>query len=287
MARARCTRCGSPSVTRPSSRVRGSGSSATTTAPPRPRTSRRCTRRCPGRTWTASSRTGCSARSSRRSRRRRSVGAHESRSPGPSTRHARTVTLGGEHRPGGLPWRPRCSSAGGQMASGFHEGSRSLQDRFDTRALADRIDGLLVSDTISDGDRAFIEARDMFFLATADAEGRPTCSYKGGEPGFVRVLDAAHAGLSQLRRQRHVPVDGQRAGQPGRRDAVHRLRAGAPDAARGHGEHRPRRPVARRTTRRPSSSSGSEPARSTRTARATSTATSSYGGRGSCPAATA
>ena len=29
----------------------------------------------------------------------------------------------------------------------------------------------------------------MFFLATADAEGRPTCSYKGGEPGFVRVLD--------------------------------------------------------------------------------------------------
>ena len=75
------------------------------------------------------------------------------------------------------------------MAAGFHEGSRSLQDRFDTRALADRIDDLLVSDTISDGDRAFIEARDMFFLATADAEGRPTCSYKGGEPGFVRVLD--------------------------------------------------------------------------------------------------
>ena len=76
------------------------------------------------------------------------------------------------------------------MPSGFHDGSRSLQDRFDTRALADRIDTLLVSDTISDGDRAFIQDRDMFFLATADAEGRPTCSYKGGEPGFVRVLDA-------------------------------------------------------------------------------------------------
>ena len=75
------------------------------------------------------------------------------------------------------------------MASGYHDGSRSLQDRFDTRALADRIDSLLVSDTVSDGDRAFIEERDMFFLATADAEGRPTCSYKGGEPGFVRVLD--------------------------------------------------------------------------------------------------
>lgn len=75
------------------------------------------------------------------------------------------------------------------MAGGFTTGSRSLQDRFDTRALADRIDGLLVSDTISDHDRSFIEERDMFFLATADAQGRPTCSYKGGAPGFVRVLD--------------------------------------------------------------------------------------------------
>jgi len=75
------------------------------------------------------------------------------------------------------------------MPEGFHDGSRSLQDRFDTRALADRIDELLVHDTIDEGDRAFIEARDMFFLATADAEGRPTCSYKGGEPGFVRVVD--------------------------------------------------------------------------------------------------
>lgn len=75
------------------------------------------------------------------------------------------------------------------MSSEFHDGQRALQDRFDTRALADRIDSLLVSDTISAADRAFIQDRDMFFLATADGEGRPTCSYKGGEPGFVRVLD--------------------------------------------------------------------------------------------------
>ena len=29
----------------------------------------------------------------------------------------------------------------------------------------------------------------MFFLATADTDGHPDCSYKGGRPGFVRVLD--------------------------------------------------------------------------------------------------
>ncbi len=75
------------------------------------------------------------------------------------------------------------------MGAGFSAEQRDLQDRFDTRRLADRIDGLLVSDEISEGDREFIERLDMFFLATADAEGRPTCSYKGGSPGFVRVLD--------------------------------------------------------------------------------------------------
>jgi predicted pyridoxine 5'-phosphate oxidase superfamily flavin-nucleotide-binding protein len=75
------------------------------------------------------------------------------------------------------------------MRSVYHGGSRELQDRFDTCRLADRIEERIVHETIDDDDRAFIEARDMFFLATADADGKPQCSYKGGEPGFVRVLD--------------------------------------------------------------------------------------------------
>lgn len=71
----------------------------------------------------------------------------------------------------------------------YHDGSRELQDRFDTRRLADRIEERIVHDQIDDGDRAFIEARDMFFIATTDENGQPQSSYKGGEPGFVRVLD--------------------------------------------------------------------------------------------------
>ena len=73
--------------------------------------------------------------------------------------------------------------------STYHDASRSLQDRFDTRRLADRIEERLVRDRLDADDRAFVERADMFFLATADAEGRPQCSYKGGDPGFVRVLD--------------------------------------------------------------------------------------------------
>jgi len=73
----------------------------------------------------------------------------------------------------------------------FHEGNRKLQDEFDSRCLADKLAERAEerSRRISDADREFIEARDMFFLATADGEGRPNCSYKGGDPGFVRVVD--------------------------------------------------------------------------------------------------
>jgi predicted pyridoxine 5'-phosphate oxidase superfamily flavin-nucleotide-binding protein len=71
----------------------------------------------------------------------------------------------------------------------YHDGSRHWQDRFDTRRLADRIEERLVGDVIDDDDREFIERLDMFFLATADENGHPQCSYKGGEQGFVRVLD--------------------------------------------------------------------------------------------------
>lgn len=71
----------------------------------------------------------------------------------------------------------------------YHEGNRRLQDRFDTRRLADRLEEVKVRSRFTPEDRAFIEALDLFFLATADAELQPTCSYKGGDPGFVRVLD--------------------------------------------------------------------------------------------------
>src|SRR6185369_11316155 len=58
-----------------------------------------------------------------------------------------------------------------------------------TRRLADRIEERLVGDLIGEDDRAFIERMAMFFLATSDESGRPQCSYKGGDPGFVRVVD--------------------------------------------------------------------------------------------------
>jgi predicted pyridoxine 5'-phosphate oxidase superfamily flavin-nucleotide-binding protein len=75
------------------------------------------------------------------------------------------------------------------MSKLFGDSQRRLQRAFDTERLADRIEERLCREQFTTEDRAFIERADMFFLATADSAGRPNCSYKGGEPGFVRVLD--------------------------------------------------------------------------------------------------
>jgi uncharacterized protein len=71
----------------------------------------------------------------------------------------------------------------------YHDGMRRLQDARETRPLADRLQQVTVRTAFTDEDRAFIERAPMCFVATADAQGRPDCSYKGGLPGFVRVLD--------------------------------------------------------------------------------------------------
>jgi predicted pyridoxine 5'-phosphate oxidase superfamily flavin-nucleotide-binding protein len=71
----------------------------------------------------------------------------------------------------------------------YHEGMRTLQDARETRPLADRLEQVTVRSTFTTEDRAFISSRPIMFVATADAQGHPDCSYKGGLPGFVRVLD--------------------------------------------------------------------------------------------------
>ena len=68
----------------------------------------------------------------------------------------------------------------------YHAGNRRLQDEFESRPISDRLESLKRAEFTPD-DRAFIESVIYFFIATADAEGRPDCSFKGGPPGFVQV----------------------------------------------------------------------------------------------------
>jgi hypothetical protein len=76
------------------------------------------------------------------------------------------------------------------MSRLYGEQHRALQDEFDTRNMADRIEQIACRTEFDDESRGFIEATDMFFVATVDHQGRPTVSYKGGDPGFVRIVDS-------------------------------------------------------------------------------------------------
>jgi predicted pyridoxine 5'-phosphate oxidase superfamily flavin-nucleotide-binding protein len=73
----------------------------------------------------------------------------------------------------------------------YHDGNRRLQDAFESRQIADRLEEKLTRTAFTEDDKAFIEGAAYFFLATADAQGRPDCSFKGGMPGFVRVSGPA------------------------------------------------------------------------------------------------
>jgi predicted pyridoxine 5'-phosphate oxidase superfamily flavin-nucleotide-binding protein len=70
----------------------------------------------------------------------------------------------------------------------FHPGNRELQQQFGSTALADRLVERLRRSEFLDEDRVFIHSVEFFFLATAAPDGQPDCSFKGGAPGFVRIV---------------------------------------------------------------------------------------------------
>ncbi len=77
------------------------------------------------------------------------------------------------------------------MSIMYHDGNRQLQDQFDSRRISDKLEEKLTRTAFTADDKAFIESAAYFFIATADAQGRPDCSFKGGMPGFVRVTGAS------------------------------------------------------------------------------------------------
>jgi hypothetical protein len=72
----------------------------------------------------------------------------------------------------------------------YHEGNRRLQDTFESRRISDRLEEKLTRTAFTPEDTVFIESAIYFFIATADGQGNPDCSFKGGPPGFVRVSAA-------------------------------------------------------------------------------------------------
>ncbi len=87
------------------------------------------------------------------------------------------------------PARPAQRGGGLMAAFAYSAEAQALQQRFDTTALAAAELQVIVHDALSAADRAFIAQAEMFWLASVDAQGSPTVSFKGGAPGFVQMPD--------------------------------------------------------------------------------------------------
>tara|TARA_B100001093_G_C26110736_1_gene710797 strand:- start:12 stop:506 length:495 start_codon:yes stop_codon:yes gene_type:complete len=75
------------------------------------------------------------------------------------------------------------------MSEIYGNDHRKLQDSFGSRKIADRLNQMIIKHEFDEDAKRFIESLDMFFLSTINHNNCPTVSYKGGESGFVTVVD--------------------------------------------------------------------------------------------------
>jgi len=61
---------------------------------------------------------------------------------------------------------------------------------------------------------AFISELDMFYFGTANAEGQPYIQYRGGQPGFLKVIDEKTLGFADFRGNRQYITTGNLAENP-------------------------------------------------------------------------
>ncbi|WP_066340537.1 pyridoxamine 5'-phosphate oxidase family protein [Azohydromonas lata] len=97
-------------------------------------------------------------------------------------------------------------------AIAYTPGVRAAQRRFGG-AEAPKPPGDLQAH-LSARERAFIAARDSFFLATVGEGGWPHVQHRGGAPGFLRVLDDSTLAFADLGGNRQFVSTGNLAGNP-------------------------------------------------------------------------
>jgi len=82
----------------------------------------------------------------------------------------------------------------------FTPSVKAAQEHYGTRRNYARFEGG-ESDFhgLSDAENDFIEARDGFYMATVNEDGQPYIQFRGGPPGFLKVLDDRTLGYADFR----------------------------------------------------------------------------------------
>lgn len=75
---------------------------------------------------------------------------------------------------------------------------KTLQETLGSRGSYERMEepDAPARDRLGDGERAFIAARDTFYMATVNEAGWPYVQHRGGPPGFLKVLDDRTLGFA-------------------------------------------------------------------------------------------
>lgn len=71
----------------------------------------------------------------------------------------------------------------------MESGELIMREQYGTTESAKKLEERGIAGTLSFLFKLYIESTDFFFLATANRTGETDCSFRGGERGFVRVVD--------------------------------------------------------------------------------------------------
>jgi predicted pyridoxine 5'-phosphate oxidase superfamily flavin-nucleotide-binding protein len=82
----------------------------------------------------------------------------------------------------------------------FTDSVKAVQRKMGSRAAyARRESGPDFNDRLGPAEAAFIAARDSFYIASVSETGWPYVQFRGGPPGFLRVLDERTIGFADFR----------------------------------------------------------------------------------------
>ena len=84
----------------------------------------------------------------------------------------------------------------------FTDSVKLAQEKYGSREAYARMEQAGDKFELSERERDFIESRDSFYMATVGENGWPYVQFRGGPPGFLKVLDATTLGMVDFRGNR-------------------------------------------------------------------------------------
>lgn len=84
----------------------------------------------------------------------------------------------------------------------FTDSVRAVQEEYGSRASYARMEPVPRRTRLTAEEAEFIAGRDSFYLATVGEDGWPYVQFRGGPPGFLRVLDPQTVAFADFRGNR-------------------------------------------------------------------------------------